>query len=44
MRGEDQRDAALLQPEETVPDGMAGLWVEPGRGLVQQQDLRIVHE
>ena len=35
---------ALLQPEEPVPDDVARLRVEPGRGLVEQQHLRVVHE
>src|SRR5438128_1602516 len=41
---EDQCDAALLQPEEPIPNGVPCLRVEPGGGLVQQHHLGIVHE
>ena len=44
MRRQYQRDPALPEAEEPVPDGVASLRVEPGRRLVQQQQVRIVDE
>ena len=37
MRGEDEREAALLEPKEAVPHGVAGLRVETRRRLVEEQ-------
>ncbi len=42
--GEDQRHAALLEPEQPVPDDVPGLRVEAGGGLVQDEDVRVVDE
>ena len=42
--GEDEADALLLEPEEAVPQDVAGLRVEAGGRLVEQQDLRLVDE
>ena len=44
VRGQDQRDAALLEPEQPVPHHVPGLRVKPGGGLVEDQDLRLVDE
>ena len=44
MRGQDERHALLLQPEEPVPHDVTRLRIEPGRGLVEQQHVRVVHE
>jgi hypothetical protein len=44
VRRQDQRDAALLEPEQPVPDHVPGLRVQPGGGLVEDQDLRLVDE
>ena len=41
---QDERHAALLEPVEPVPDQVARLRVEPGRGLVEQQQLGLVDE
>ena len=38
--GEHQRHAALLEPEQPVPQQVAGLRVEAGGRLVEQQDRR----
>ena len=40
VRRQDQRHAALLEPVEAIPQEVAGLRVEPGRRLVEQQDRR----
>ena len=42
--GEDERRPALLQPVEAIPDQVPGLRIEPGGGLVEQQQLGIVDE
>jgi hypothetical protein len=39
VRRDDERDALALEPEQSVPQDMAGLRVEAGRRLVEQQDL-----
>ncbi len=44
VRGEDERDAALLEVEQAVPDDVPCLRVEPGGGLVEYQDVRVVDE
>src|SRR3954454_10150955 len=44
MRRQDERDAALLETEEAVPDDVAGLRIEACRRLVEEKHLRIVHE
>ncbi len=44
VRGQDQRDAALLEPEQPVPHHVPGLRVQAGGGLVENQDLRFVDE
>ena len=45
LRGEEDRDAVLLrEPSHLGPESRAGLRVEPGRGLVQEEDPRPVHE
>ena len=44
VRGQDQRDAALLEPEQPVPHHVPGLRVQAGGGLVEDQDLRLVDE
>ena len=36
---QDQGHPRALEPEEPVPQHVPSLWVEPGGGLVQQQDL-----
>ena len=41
---EDERDAALLQPVQTVPERVPRLRIEPGCRLVEQHQLRIVDE
>ena len=37
---EDERHAALLEPVQAVPQQVAGLRVEAGRRLVEEQDRR----
>ena len=44
VRRQHERDAALLEPVEPVPQEVAGLRVEPGRRLVEEQDGRLVDE
>ena len=44
VRRQDQRDAALLEPEQPVPHHVPGLRVQPGGGLVEDQDLGLVDE
>ena len=44
VRRQHERDAPLLQPEEPIPDHVSCLGVEPGRRLVEQQDVRIADE
>ena len=44
VRGEHERDAPLLEPVQAVPQHMAGLRVEPGRRLVEQQQLGFVDQ
>ena len=44
MGGEHLGDALLLEPVQPVPDGVAGLRVEPGRGLVEQQELGLADQ
>ena len=44
VRRQDERHAALLQPVEAVPDDVAGLRVEAGGRLVEQQQLGLVDE
>jgi hypothetical protein len=44
VRGEHERDAALLQPVEPVPQHVARLRVEAGGRLVEQQQLGLVDE
>ena len=41
--GQHQGHALLLEPVEAVPEQVAGLGVEPGRGLVEQQ-VRVVDQ
>ena len=41
---EHERHAALLQPEEAIPDDVPRLRIEPGRRLVEQQHLGVVDE
>ena len=36
---QDQRHTRALEPEQPVPQDVARLRVQPGGGLVQQQDL-----
>src|ERR1700733_4662068 len=42
--GQDQRDAALFEPEQPVPHHVPGLRVQAGGGLVQDQDVRVVDQ
>ena len=44
VRGEDDGDAAALQRGDGVPQHAAGLRVEAGGGLVEEQHARVVHE
>ena len=44
VSGQHERDAALLEPVEPVPEQVPGLRVEPGRRLVEEQDRRLVDE
>ena len=45
LRGEEDRDAVLLrEPSDLGPERRAGLRVEAGRGLVQEEDARPVDE
>jgi hypothetical protein len=44
VRGEHQRHAALLEPEQALPHQVAGLRVEAGGGLVEQHQVRLVHQ
>ena len=44
VRRQDQRDAALLQPEESVPHGVSRLRVEPVVGSSRSRTLGFVHE
>ena len=39
VRREDERHALLLQPVEPVPERVAGLGIEAGRRLVEEQEL-----
>ena len=41
---QDERHAPLLEPVEPVPEQVAGLRVEAGRRLVEEQDRRLVDE
>ena len=41
---QDERHAALLEPVEAVPEQVAGLRVEAGRRLVEQQQVRLVDQ
>ena len=42
--GQHQRDALLLEPVQPVPQHVAGLRVEAGRRLVEQQQLGLVDQ
>ena len=42
--GQHERDALLLEPVEAVPQDVAGLRVEAGRRLVEQQQLGLVDQ
>ena len=42
--GDDQRDPVLLEPVEAVPEQVAGLGVEPGGRLVEDQQVGIGDE
>ena len=42
--GDHQRDAGLLEPEQLVPQHVAGLRVEAGGGLVEQQQVGAVDQ
>ena len=42
--GQHQGDALRLQPVQPVPQGVAGLGVQPGGGLVEEQQFRFVDE
>ena len=42
--GEEQRGALLLEAEQPVPEDVAGLRVEAGGRLVEEQDARIVDQ
>ena len=44
VRGQHQRDAALLEPVEAVPQDVAGLRVEAGGRLVEQQQVGFAHQ
>ena len=44
VRGEDQRDALFLEPEQAVPEDVPRLRVKAGGGLVKQQDAGLVDE
>src|SRR6185436_11504460 len=44
VRGQDEGEAAAVQPLQRLPQQPARLRVEPGRGLVEQHHLRIVHQ
>ena len=44
VRGEHQRDAALLEPVQPVPQHVARLRVEPGGRLVEQQQVGFVDQ
>jgi hypothetical protein len=44
VRRQDERRAALLQPEQAIPQHVARLRVEPRRRLVEEQDARVVDE
>ena len=44
VRGEHQRDAALLEPEQPVPQHVPGLRVEAGGRLVEQHEVGLVDQ
>ena len=44
VRGQDERRALLLQAIEAVPDEVARLRVEAGRGLVEEDQVRLVDQ
>ena len=44
MRGEQHRLATLANAAHHVPDRAPGLRIEPGRQLVEQDDLGIVDQ
>ena len=44
MRGQQDRVAVLLHPQDVVVQLAPGLRIEPGRRLVEQHDLGLVHE
>ena len=44
VRGQDQRHALLLEPEQPVPHHVPGLRIQAGRRLVQEQDLGLVDQ
>src|SRR3954471_6822456 len=44
MRRQDERHATLLQAVETIPEQVAGLRIETGRGLVEQEERGLVDQ
>jgi hypothetical protein len=44
VRGEDERDAALLEPVQPVPHHVPGLRVQAGGWLVEDEDVRVVDQ
>ena len=42
--GQHQSGAGLLQPEQPVPEHMPCLRIQPGGGLIQQQNVRFVDQ
>ena len=44
MRGEQQCFAAQGELPQTLPNDMARLWVKPGSGLIQKQQIWVVNQ
>ena len=44
VRGQHERDPALLEPVQPVPQHVASLRIEPGRRLVEQQQFGLVDQ
>src|SRR5205807_2231478 len=45
VRGHEDGDADLIaEPSNVIPDGVAGLRIQPGGRLVQEENLRIMQQ
>jgi hypothetical protein len=44
VRRQDERHAALLEPVQAIPEEVPRLGVEAGRGLVEQEQVRLVDQ